>query len=346
MLNPSRIYSDISENRCLEPEDLLKLENAFQSWSEDCSRDDVKLSRKRILLIFLLIRYTGARLNEALGIDLLSDIDFDRRTICFGASSDSSDRLVEVSESLANEIRFILEGIVPVGASSFPLRVDEGHIRRKFYERSSSCGFPRELGAPQAIRRARAVELMKNNVPLPVVQRILGHSTPNLTASLVSFSEEEIRQVTKHFLDRETARKTSARNTFFGKIGSIASGDVQSLVELVTLTGNKVSTVITNNSLSRLGIRTGSLVTAEVKAPWVVIHKTSDDFLSAADNCFRGKISKILSGKVVTEITVKIQDGTEICSLVTVESFNRLNLKKSDEVWATFNSFSVILHVD
>ncbi len=346
LINPSRIYSDLSGNKCLESHELLKLENAFRSWSEETPRVDVRISRKRVLLIFLLIRYTGARLNEALGVDLARDIDSNARKVVFGASTASTKRCVQISASLTREIKHILQEIVPAGEKSLLLKIDEGHIRRKFYERTVSCGFPQEFGAPQAIRRARAVELMKNNVPLPVVQRILGHSNPNLTASLVSFSEEDIHQVTQHFIEKESARKTSARNTFFGKITRIVNGDVQSLIELLTLTGEKVSSVITNNSLSRLGIKSGSLVTAEVKAPWVLIHKSLQQPLCASENIFMGKISKILKGMLVIEITVKINDGTEICSLMTVECYNRLQLKESDKVWASFNSFSVILHVD
>lgn len=325
---------------------MSKVENAFRSWSEETPRLDIRYSRKRVLLIFLLIRYTGARLNEALGVDWLRDIDTNGRKVAFGASNDSTKRFVEISASLTEEIVQILREIVPSGAKTFLLKIDEGHIRRKFYERAVSCGLPQELGAPQAIRRARAVELMKNNVPLPVVQRILGHSSPNLTASLVSYSEEDIHQVTQHFLEKESARKTSARNTFFGKISRIVCGDVQSLIELVTLTGDVVSSVITNNSLSRLGIKLGSLVTAEVKAPWVLIHKTLHEPLCASENIFSGKISKVLNGTVVSEITVKINDGTEICSLMTIECLDRLELKEFDKVWASFSSFSVILHID
>ena len=87
-----------------------------------------------------------------------------------------------------------------------------GHVRRKFYERSVACGFAQELGSPNAIRRARAVELMRNNVPLPVVQRILGQSTPNLTAAFIGFSEEDIHQVARHFIEKENGRKP-ARGT-------------------------------------------------------------------------------------------------------------------------------------
>ncbi len=346
MLNPSRILSDLEEHKCLEPPDLMKLENAFRSWSEESSRADVRLSRKRILLIFLLIRYTGARLNETLSLDLPGNIDKVGRTVCFGHGTDQGDRLVPLSIKLIQDIETIIQIMVTSSLEPCSLKIDEGHIRRKFYERAASCGFPQELGAPQAIRRARAVELMRNNVPLPVVQRILGHSTPNLTASLVSFSEDEIRAVSKYFLEKEGARKTSARNTFFGKISRIVSGDVQSLVELITLHADKVTSVITNNSLSRLGLRVGSLVTAEVKAPWVIVYKTRQKSSGALENEFNGRISKILHGRIVCELSVEVHEGVEICSLMTTESLAKCAFNEMDQVWVGFNSFSVILHVD
>lgn len=226
------------------------------------------------------------------------------------------------------------------------LMVDAAHVRRKFYERSRACGFAQDLGSPNAIRRARAVELMHSNMPLPVVQRILGHSTPNLTASLVTFSHEDIRQVTRHFIDRESQRKTSARNTFFGKIGSIRRGDIQSQVELITIGGHIVTTVITNNSLETLGLKEGSLVAAEVKAPWVIVQKARAKPVCTAENVFRGTICKIVHGKLTTEIIVHVQDGIELCSVVTEESRRRLNVAVEDEVWIMFNSFAVVLHVD
>ena len=325
---------------------MSALENSFRAWSDESSRADVRLSRKRILLIFLLIRYTGARLNEVLSLGLPDDIDPQARTVRLGASNSSSMRLAPISEDLENQINMLVSEISAGGTGSETLKIDEGHVRRKFYERALSCGFAKSLGSPQAIRRARAVELMKNNVPLPVVQRILGHSTPNLTASLVAFSEEEIRQVTAHFIEKEGSRKSSARNTFYGRITRMETGDVQSLVELATLAGDKVYSVITNNSLSRLGIKLGSWVTAEVKAPWVVIHKDSVKEVCAAENIFRGQISKILLGKIVCEVSVRIHDGTEICSLITLESLENCGFRESDEIWASFNAFSVIIHVD
>jgi molybdate transport system regulatory protein len=202
------------------------------------------------------------------------------------------------------------------------------------------------LGAPDAIRKSRALELMQGNMPLPVVQRMLGHSTPNLTASYVAFSDDDIQQVAKFFVEKESQRKTSARNTFFGKIRAIQKGDIQSKIELVTMPGYPITTLITNHSMARLGLRTGSLITAEVKAPWVMLYKDDEEPKSTAENIFRGIVHRIISGKVTTEVVVRISDGTELCSVITEESKKKLDIQENDTLWVAFNAFAVVLHVD
>jgi molybdate transport system regulatory protein len=349
LVNPARIYSGETERRCLDSTQLARLEAAFRSWALESPRSDVTVSRSRILLIFLLIRYTGARLNEVLVLDIHKDIDRSECVVRFGKYSEGGsapNREVQVSSELMSEIQSMLKTPTFAAQTGSLLAVDAAHVRRKFYERSKACGFDQELGSPNALRKARAVELMRENMPLPVVQRILGHSTPNLTASLVAFSDEDIQQVARHFIERESQRKTSARNTFFGKIGKIKKGSIQSRVELVTIGGDVVTTVITNTSLKRMGLKIGSLVTAEVKAPWVILQKAQEKPLSTAENIFRGTVTQILRGRLTTEFVVRIQDGTSLCSLVTEESRRGLGLNENSEVWAMFNSFAVILRVD
>ena len=348
LMNPARIYAVPQETRYLDPAGLAKLEQAFRLWERASSRADVRVSRKRILLIFLLIRYTGARLNEVLELDLRKDIDESKRIVRYRNVSEvnsSPAREVQISSELMSEIQATLHDLAFAEKAALLLKVDAGHVRRKFYERAVACGFAQDLGSPNAIRRARAVELMQSNVPLPVVQRVLGHSTPNLTASFIAFSEEDIHQVARHFIETESHRKTSARNAFFGKIGAIRRGDIQSEVELVTVGGEVITTVITKNSLKKLGLKVGSLVTAEVKAPWVVLQKSETQPLCTAENMFYGAVSQILRGKLTTELIVRIQDGTEFCSLVTEGAGASSMLRRNDKVWVMFNSFAVILHV-
>lgn len=345
----SRIVSMVENGRCLDAVQLEKLEQAFRTWAKAVKRDDHRTSRDRILLIFLIIRYTGARLSEVLKLKPHQDINFQNHLValCKTASDkESMRREVQIPETISREIQDILKN-AHFGSNKEDLfNVDPGHIRRKFYEQAASCGFSKELGAPEVIRKSRAVELMQNNVPLPVVQKILGHSTPNLAASYVDFSEDDIRHVARYYLEKESRRKTSARNTLFGKVVAIAKGDIQAKIALTTVGGLSLSAVITLDSMNRLGIKTGSLITAEVKAPWVVLQKSGESPPCSAENMFNGIVERINRGKVISEYVVRIQDGTEICSIMTSESGNRLGLGINDQVWAMFNSFSVVLHVD
>ena len=345
----SRIV-DMDDSRGLDTVQLARLEEAFRQWAQDAGRADVRLSRQRILLIFLLIRSTGARLSEVLALHPYRDIDFQRHAVVFRGGADEparQPREVQIPETLSREIEAILAA-APAYRKYLGhlLAVDPAHVRRKFYERAAACGFAKELGGPDAIRKSRAVELMRNNLPLPVVQRILGHSSPNLTASFVSFSDDDMQQVTRFFLERESRRQTSARNAFFGKISAVEPGDIQAKVEMVTLGGDRLTTLITTDSLARLGLKPGLLVTAEVKAPMVVLEQAPAEPRCSADNKFPGRIESIIRGAVTTEYVVKIADGTRLCSLVTRESSDRLGLWANDPVWAMFTSFAVVLHLD
>jgi molybdate transport system regulatory protein len=334
--------------RCLDPGELGRLEKSFRDWVDGQARVEVKSSRKRILLIFLLIRYTGAKLNEALALNPFRDMDCNNQVVIFAnpGAPGRIPRKIQMSQALSSEIRSLLDDPVFKKSPGTALRVDPGHVRRKFYERAAACGFPKTLGSPEVIRKSRAVELMQSNVPLPVVQKIMGHGTPNLASALVSYSEEDLQQVARFFFERESSRKTSARNAFFGKIAAIQKGDIQSQVDLVTVGGDRVTTVITNESLLRLGFKKGTLITAEVKAPQVILERTEAEPRCSAENRFRGSIARINRGRITTEYVIRIADGTSICSLVSSAVSRRLDLRENDPVWAVFNCFSVVLHTD
>lgn len=345
----ARIVSIPNEVQCLDTVQLNQLEQSFRSWSEGSSRPDVRLSRRRILLIFLLIRYTGAKLNEVLALDPFHDIDFKRCEVLFGKSETKNGRLlrkVQIPDAISEELKIALNEPSFKKYLDNLFKVDPGHVRRKFYERALSCGIPPSMGSPEIIRKSRAVELLQRNMPLPVVQRILGHSTLNITASYVTFSDNDIQQVAKYFIEKESTRKTSARNSFFGKIQSIKKGDIQSKIVMITVSGDIVTTVITNDSLTRLGLRKGSLITAEIKAPWVILEKSDREPETTAENRFRGTIKRISRGKITTEYVVRIPDGTELCSVVSTENAIERGFQENDYVWVLFNSYSVVLHVD
>ena len=332
------------DDTCLDAVQLDRLEQSFRQWAAAAGRADVALSRRRILFIFLLIRSTGAKLHEILGLDPGTALDPAGRRLTLGEGE--SRRQVPLPEPLAEELATALVDPAFGNASGRTFAVDPAFVRRKFYERAESCGFPRRLGGPECIRRARAVELMQTSMPLPAVQRLLGHASPNPTSAYVSFAPDELERVTDYFLAREAKRKTSARNRFFGKVTTVERGDIQSLVRLVTPAGHALTAVITNDSVDRLGLTAGRLLTAEVKAPWVVLTRSDGQPASSAENRFHGTITSIRRGRVSSEIAVRIDESTELCAIVSTAGWRQLGLKERDQVRVLFNCFAVILHAD
>ncbi|MDD2605051.1 MAG: TOBE domain-containing protein [Desulfobacteraceae bacterium] len=341
--------SSADPDRCLDTADLVRLEQSFRGWVGATPRRDVRLARQRVLLIFLLIRYTGARLNEVLALDPWEDIDGDGGTVIFrgsGPGNEEAFRKVQVSEALACEIRETMADPAFREATGSRFGVDPAFVRRKFYERAEACGFDKRLGGPEMVRKARTVELMQAKMPLAAVQKMLGSALPHRGAARISFSPDEIEEVTRRFVEREARRRSSARNTFFGKIAAIHRGDIQSRVSLLTVGGQTVSTVITNDSLERLDLAAGRLMAAEVKAPWVMLQRGEEEPPCSAENRFGGVVERVVRGKINTEYGVRISDGTELCAVVSTQSARRLALKQGDRVWAVFNAFAVVLHVE
>jgi molybdate transport system regulatory protein len=334
--------------KSIDPVQLQSLEKSFRSWADSPSGIHRKWSRKRILLIFLLIRYTGARLNEILSLNPLKDIDFRNHKVLFrkGETQEGDCREVQIPELLEDEIKNILGDFHLEGSAPGFFRIDPAHVRRKFYDCAEAAGISREWGTPESIRRSRAVELMQSNVPLPVVQKIMGHSTPNLAASYVKFSDEEIRRVERFHIERENQRKTSARYSFFGKIDKVHIGDVQATIEIVSIDGQRIHSIVTKNSQNRLGLKPGCLVAAEVKAPWVILYKGTEEPACSAENRFKGAVLRVLKGKINSEVVVQISSSTELCSILTEHSRKMLKIEKGDTVWAVFNASSVVIKVD
>ena len=345
IMTQSRIILTSPQNAPLDTVQLAELEKSFRQWAEHPSRHQGGAAGIRILIIFLLIRYTGAKLKEVLVLDPRTDVNLLQKTVTFhGSGTQAETRVVHISEPLAQELEKLLPRLENHSGKFFD--VDQAYVRRKFYERAEECGFSRKQGGPEMIRKARAVELMQNNLPLPAVQRLLGYSSPHSATAHISFSEQDMLEVARLYMEKEAGRKTSARNSFFGKVRELIKGDVQTMVVLVTPDGEPVSTMITNTSVERLGLKPGRLVTAEIKSPWVVLEHYNRPGVSSMENSREGRIVRITRGKVNTECAVRIGDGAELCAIVSTPGFTRLDLKEGDHVRLLFSAYAVILHTE
>lgn len=331
----------------LEALDLERLAQAFRAWAGKAARPADAQSRRRVWLVFLLLRYTGAKLGEVLGLDDRRDLDLTRGVVRFGGRRKGATvREVQLPAEVAREIFAALEDPALLGLRGSLLRMDQGFVRRKFAERARECGLGKALANPSALRRARGIELLQSGVPLTIVQEWLGHSTADLTASYLDFSADDRKRIVDRFIQEEARRKTSARNMFFGAVASVRRGDLLAEVEVVTPAGFRIVSVVTGDSLERLALDIGAPVTALVKAPWVIIGRGGSEPASSARNRFQGTVVRIAQDAIAAEVIVELADGTHVCAVLTRQSVERLDLKLGEPAWVLFKAFSVILNVD
>lgn len=326
------------EARCFDTLDLARLEAATREWSNASPRADVRRSRRRLLLLFMLLRHTGARSGELVGLGQEALADLAAGMVHLGEPP----RQVALGRAVADEAHVLFAECLEQG-EQHPLDVDAAHVRRKLYACARMAGLEPALAAPSALRRARAVELLRSGTPLPVVQRMLGHAAATQTGSWVAVDDEDQRALMALALERER-RRSSARNAFYGRVVSIQRGDVQSLVRLQTASGIDVAVMITNDSLASMGLRLGTLATAEVKAPWVMLMTGGEQPKGTAGNCYAAQLDKLTVGEVAAEAVALLHDGTAICAVLAASTARELDLRQGMDVWVVVSVYAVVLH--
>lgn len=330
--------------RHLDSVQLAAVTQTLRDWAARSPRRDVRASRLRVLLAYLLLRWTGAKLGEVLGLDDRQGLDLETRTVRL--RKDGGSREVNLPEPAAREIAQVLADPVLKSLRGELLRLDPAHVRRKLYERAEELGMEREALNPTVLRRSRAIELLRADVPLPIVQATLGQSSPDLTASLVEFSAEDTRRIMARAMERETRRTSSARNAFFGKVAAVRRGDIQAEVEVATLGGLRIVCVVTTRSIDDLGLKPGAPVTAEVKAPHVFLAAHGDPYQASIENRLAGRVEEVRLGEISAEVVTALPDGTRMAAIITTKSARRLALAPGQAVRVLFSAFAVVLKVD
>jgi molybdopterin-binding protein len=66
----------------------------------------------------------------------------------------------------------------------------------------------------------------------------------------------------------------------------------------------------------------------------------------SARNVLKGKVKSIAHGVVNSEVVVELPGGTEITSIITKSSAEKLGLKEGHEIYAVIKASSVMLASD
>jgi len=341
---PSRMFSVPEGVRYLDGMQLEALTRAVDQWAAQARNQPTRLSRQRIRMIYLMLRYSGAKVGEVLCLDDMRDLDFDACEVMIrGEAPGEPARRVILPSGFMDELRAFLELPTVQTMRGQVFHMDQGFVRRKLAEQAGSVPFPRELLNPTVLRHSRAVELLRLGAPLPVVQQLLGHASAVLTAGYYAFSEGDSRRLLAHYVQKGSTVKTSARNSFLGAVRVVRTGQMLTELLLRTKSGREIAVVITNHSVTNLGIQVGKPVTAIIKAPFVIASHEPAPCFSGPLNCFQGTVTHLQTDGAYWEVRGTLNDGTTMCSLIPYAPQHSTPLELGGVAWFSFRPMSVIL---
>lgn len=339
-LDLNSIFTVPAGVRHLDEAQLARLEASFRAWVEAARGAQARQARERMRLLFLLLRYTGARLGEATHLDDAGELDLDDASATLGTGA--ARRKVPLPHLLCRELAAFLDGPMATGLTGRIFDQDHGYVRRVLYARAEACGLPRELCSPRVLRASRAVELLRSGVPLAVVRDTLGQSSVDLSAVYQAYSSEDARHIVRRLAPDDQPLRTSARNSFPCRVESVTRDGVLAEIALRSYSGMPLYSVITVESVRNLGLEPGVPVMATVKAPLVEVVQAD-----GARGCARNTVGAVVTGvratAVMAEITGEAADGARLCALISAGALDDAPLAPGDLVQFRFKAMAVVL---
>jgi len=177
----------------LNQDQVNALTQEFQSWYDEPNTEARRRIRGRHWLIFLILRFTGARLGEVL---LLKESDIDYRTgdikLITLKRKRRPYRYVPVPLNVTSEIARYLVDHYEMRDSIFCM--DPSNFRKVLRARAECAKIPESLAHPHILRHTRAFELLRSGVSVTSVQTLLGHASLITTALYLKASGVELRR--------------------------------------------------------------------------------------------------------------------------------------------------------
>ncbi|MEM3473789.1 MAG: tyrosine-type recombinase/integrase [archaeon] len=190
----------------LTPEELDRLTLAFDNYYyEDInvpSKRKVRAGQRgRYRMVFLFMRWTGARISEILSIDEKRDLDLRNAEVTLPTLKRHSrkkkrmKRVVPIPEKLVSEYLMFVNTHPNLAGKVF--KVNRSNFFRVFKLLAKKAGISEEIAHPHVLRHTRAIELLRSGVPVTIVQSLLGHASLSTTAIYLRYSATETKQILK-----------------------------------------------------------------------------------------------------------------------------------------------------
>lgn len=319
-----------------ESEDALAVErwlfNRVNMADTPARRD----SRSKIGIIFLLIRYCGLRLSEIFALGE-KDIDWQNSFINIHGKRKRS---IPVPLPVMQRMRQTWRGCNWHVVEQNHFYCDPSQLRRIFNQCAIETGLDATWLGVRNLRSLRAKELEKAGGHSSLISYFLDGE--NNCASPFSNPAQMLEGIVqkKHV----QKNRTSARNTFEGKITALQNRGILVDVALETVEGLLVRAIITQTSCKNLNLRIGKMAAAIVKAPWITVQPFSEQ-PDAAKNFCPGHVESIKSDANAQEILITVPSGPNLCAIYARGRRLPESIEIGSEVWACFDPFSVIISI-
>lgn len=328
----------------LGPKELADLTRRWEEWEAEISTPVRSQARARLHLVFLLIRYGGLRLQEVLELDVARAIDTATGMLRVGGQNSREIILPLIS---MRPIRRILA--LPGAEEPGFIHMDQGFVRKKFYEVARPLGLDGALVGPRALRYARGLELLEQHIPLNMVQKFLGQHRPAQMAAFLDFAGGQAQRLVRGKLAGKTGfSPLTLKNSLLGIIEYTQPGMRSALVRLRTFADIVLQSTCPLGEFLRLELRPGLVASAIIEASQIVLMPEWGDAWTRTSlaNCLQGTITSLHRDLVENFVQIDCPDGTHLSLPLDSPSAERLGLAEGMAVSACFPARAVKICLD
>ena len=157
-------------------------------------RNSGRRSWRRNCLVILIIFYTGLRVQELCLQEVRDFIDESGEVREFlivrpETAKRNKERIIPICCKASRIVRELACG---KKLGSFVVGVGPRQVQRIFNDASRDAGL--KVFSPHKARHSFATELMRNDVPLPVISELLGHESVETTGIYTNATEDDLRK--------------------------------------------------------------------------------------------------------------------------------------------------------
>lgn len=170
-----------------------------------------------------------------------------------------------------------------------------------------------------------------------------------LEAEYRLFTEGLNRKFDKFELHQQRVRRlsmrTSARNQFQGRVEKITAGPVNTEVTLAINEQERITSIVSSESVQQLGLSLGCEAYALIKASFVILASADGDCVTSSRNRLCGRLRELRHGPVSSEAIIELAGGKTLTAIIADESAKSMGLGIGSPVCALVKASHVILGV-